>query len=159
MTELDKLSDIARLQKNFESSNDNSLGSIQKRNGEYTKSIEESAKVLIEHSFPGCVAFNQNNHITTDTSTNMEYQLEIDDLITIDTIKWAISELSPYKSPGGDGIFPALVQKADNKLYEHLRNIITASIKLNYIPLAWRETYVTFLPKPNKEDYTNCKSF
>ena len=61
-----------------------------------------------------------------------------------DNIRWAINCFSPYKSPGPDKIFPALLQKAIEPLLIPLSDIFTSCLALGYIPKSWREVRVTF---------------
>jgi len=53
------------------------------------------------------------------------------------------------KSPGIDGIFPALLQKGLDVL------IFRARIAYGYIPVQWRTSRVVFVPKPGLTDYTH----
>ena len=64
--------------------------------------------------------------------------------------------MSTYKSPGEDGIFPALLQK---HILHIICQIYRASIACCYTATAWRVARVTFLLKPGKSDYTGPKSF
>ena len=41
---------------------------------------------------------------------------DIEETITIEKIIWSINSLSPFKSPREDGIFPALLQKAEKTI-------------------------------------------
>jgi len=66
--------------------------------------------------------------------------------------------MAPFKSPGKDGIYPAL-QKGLQSLLFPVCKICQASLTLGYIRLIWREARVTFLPKPGKDDYTTAKAF
>jgi len=67
--------------------------------------------------------------------------------------------MSPFKSPGENGIFPALLQKGSTYLLNPIKCISRASLALGYIPIAWRIARVAFIPKPGKIDYTTAKSF
>jgi len=67
--------------------------------------------------------------------------------------------MSPFKSPGEDGIFPAPLQKRSTYLLNPIKCIYRASLALGYIPIAWRIARVAFIPKPGKIDYTTAKSF
>ena len=66
---------------------------------------------------------------------------------------------SPFKSPGEDGIFAALLQQGIIYLLNPIKCIYQASLALGYIPIAWRIARVAFIPKPGKIDYTTAKSF
>jgi len=81
----------------------------------------------------------------------------LEDVILVDRIKWAISTMAPFKSPGTDGIFSVLLQKGIQRLVYSLQSIYRASLLLGYIPKAWRTGQVAFIPKPGKLDYTTAK--
>nr|XP_022907696.1 uncharacterized protein LOC111419158 [Onthophagus taurus] len=76
-----------------------------------------------------------------------------------DKIRWAINSFSPFKTPGPDGIIPALLQWGLEDLVPHLVEIFQACLALRYIPSRWREVTVNFIPKPGKLDYFTPKSF
>ncbi|XP_011313404.1 uncharacterized protein [Fopius arisanus] len=64
-----------------------------------------------------------------------------------------------YKSPGPDGIYPALLQKGGPQLLQRLLPTLRASLALGHVPYKWREVRVVFIPKPGKCSYDNAKSF
>jgi len=66
--------------------------------------------------------------------------------------------MTPFKSPGTDGIFPVLLQKGIQHLVYPLQSIYRASLLWGYIPKAWRTAQVAFIPKPGKLDYTTAKA-
>jgi len=67
--------------------------------------------------------------------------------------------MSPFKSPGRDGIFPVLLRKGINHLTYPLQSIYRASLLLGYIPNSWCAAQVAFIPKPGRLDYTTAKAF
>jgi hypothetical protein len=80
-------------------------------------------------------------------------------LINQSKIKWAISTFKPFKSAGTDGIVPALLQHSVEHLAPHLCCILKACLAYGYTPKAWRQTKVTFTPKPGKASYTEGKAY
>jgi hypothetical protein len=74
-------------------------------------------------------------------------------------IRWAISTFKPFKSAGTDGIVPALLQQRVEHLTTHLCRIFRACLARGYIPKAWRQVKVTFIPKPGKAKYTEAKAY
>ena len=85
------------------------------QNGKWTKSLEEAYEHLLNVHFPECSINQMPTSIGTDDgrhkwipSVNWSVAAEI---VTEDHIRWAFSTMSPYKSPGEDGIFPALLQQ------------------------------------------------
>jgi hypothetical protein len=74
-------------------------------------------------------------------------------------IRWAISTFKPFKSAGNDGIVPALLKQGVEHLTAHLCCICRACLARGYIPKAWRQFKVTFMPKPGKANYTKAKAY
>src|SRR5262249_26842423 len=74
-------------------------------------------------------------------------------------ICWAIHSLSPFKSPGLDGVYPVLLQRGWDLVKEHIRVIYTACIAFMYVPVRWRTAKAVFIPKPGKKTYDLPKSF
>jgi len=56
------------------------------------------------------------------------------DVVTDERIKWAFDCMSPFKSPGEDGIFPALMQKGITYLLNPIKCIYRASLPLAIYP-------------------------
>lgn len=103
----------------------------------------------METHFPDCNKIN-NEELVTDLQTQPN-RIEVKVLEKIfnpKTIRWAVNELSPYKAPGKDGIFPVLLQKAGDRAYEIMSQMFIASALTNYIPTSWRGTIINFIPKP-----------
>jgi hypothetical protein len=62
-----------------------------------------------------------------------------------------IDSLAPYKSPGMDGIFPALLQEGREVLIPYLIRIFRACLATGYVPILWRQ--IMFIPKPGMISY------
>ena len=58
------------------------------------------------------------------------------------TAEWAIDSLAPYRSPGLDGIFPALLQEGRRVVVPNLVRIFCACLATGYIPATWRQVKV-----------------
>jgi hypothetical protein len=56
----------------------------------------------------------------------------------------------PFKSAGTDEIVPALLQQEVDYLTTHLCRIFRACLARRYIPIAWRQVKVMFIPKHGK---------
>ena len=61
---------------------------------------------LLEVHFPGCAEPPLQNSRLDEVQVDHELAKEI---VTDWAIAWAINEFKPYKMPGPDGIFPALL--------------------------------------------------
>lgn len=165
ISKLEKISEIARMQKFLESSQPPKVGSIRKNDGSFTSSMTESIRELMKHSFPNCEEGVTNATGETPLEDHRVSFLddvsceEIDNTLSEGKVEWAINSMSPYKSPGGDGIFPALLQKAGPSVIEPLRALFRSSLVMGYIPVSWRDTFVTFIPKAGKAAYDQAKSY
>ncbi len=84
---------------------------ICRDDGEWTNDSEETLSVLLNAHFPGCTEVTDLSSITLRTLVD-----EDRDIITYERVEWAINSFQPYKSPGPDGIFPALLQHCKRKI-------------------------------------------
>lgn len=129
-------------------------------NGNYANDENQILNYLLETHFPGCAdAQPEEVDIPITVSEIPANVLEKSRMICrVDNIRWAIHSFSSYKSPGPDGIFPALLQKAGESLLTILSAIFNFCLLYGYIPKKWREVRITFIPKPGKDDYENPKN-
>lgn len=65
----------------------------------------------------------------------------------------------PYKTAGRDGITPMMLQKTANYIMPTLVNTCRECLNLNYLPKAWREVNVIFIPKAGKCSHTIAKDY
>lgn len=158
--EIDEVKEAARLQKLLEKGKPRMLTGLIKDDGTYTSNTEECVRELMTTHFPECreLESDEESNVASETAREEEYS-DIDEATTDIKIRWAMDCLSPYKSPGEDDIFPALLQKAETATIPVLKVLFRASLKLDYIPTTWRGTYVTFIPKDGKTSYDKAKSF
>ena len=162
-SELDSIKDTARLQKFFEGDNANKISTIKKTDGTYTRNHEETLEELLRFHFPECQIIDKDkefidcNHLLIHL--NEQDIKDLEDCVTTEKIIWAIDSFNPFKSPGGDNIFPALLQKGISTLVPHLRNLFIASLTLGHIPKAWRQVLVAFITKASKNKNDIASSF
>jgi hypothetical protein len=74
-------------------------------------------------------------------------------------IRWALGTFKPFKSVGTDGIVPVLLQQVAEDAVPNLCHIFRACMAYGFIPTAWRQVKVSFIPKPGKLDYTETKAY
>ena len=72
---------------------------------------------------------------------------------------YAVGQFKPYKSPGGDGVYPIMLQEGWDVLSPIYLAICRASLKLGHIPKIWQKAKGAFIPKPGKDSYNSAKSF
>jgi hypothetical protein len=58
-----------------------------------------------------------------------------------------------------DGIFAALLQEGWDVLVPYLVRIFRASLTAGYVPTAWRQVKVVFIPKPGRNTYSGPKDY
>jgi len=160
------MSEISRVYKLLDKANTVPLGMLKLPSGQWTNTLEEAYKHLLETHFPGCkLASNINNcstfvpvsSVRTKWVPSSNWHVA-STVVTLDRISWAIKTMAPFKSPG-IGIYPILLQKGLQHLLDLLSDIYGASLALGYIPQIWRTSRVTFMLKPGKMEYTIAKSY
>jgi hypothetical protein len=52
-------------------------------------------------------------------------------------VEWDIDSFAPYKSPGVDGIFPALLQEGREAVIPYLVRIFRACLPIGYVSAIW----------------------
>lgn len=163
--ELKSLKEAARLQKVLASNPANPMGTLKFPGGNYTGNARESLELLLETHFPDCDfgdsedgAPNGNGECSRPRATP-ESWANARRIITLSNVKWALTLFSPFKSPGGDGIFPALLQEGPDSLQPILCELFRASLAYGYIPRAWRLSRVVFIPKRGRSDHSSPKSY
>ena len=73
--------------------------------------------------------------------------------------EWAIDSFAPYKSPGMDGVFPALLQEGWRIAVPYLVKIFHACLATGYVPAIWHQVKVVFVPKPGGNCCSGPKDF
>jgi len=138
---------------------------LRKPNGQWTTNSEEVYQHLLETHFPGCLIDGCEDAVVNAANRAKPIWMPaagintLDQIVSNDRIKWAISTMAPFKSPGIDGMYPVLLQKGIHHLVYPLQKIYRESLVSGYIPQVWRTAKVTFIPKPGKPDYTVAKAF
>jgi hypothetical protein len=74
-------------------------------------------------------------------------------VVTYKRVEWAIATFASYKSPGMDGIFPALFQEGQRILIPYLVKIFCACLANGYVPAIWHQVKIVFIPKPSRNSY------
>lgn len=160
---LNSSKELARMQKFMENGKTESLTTIIKSDGTYTKNQAETQSELVKSHFKGATVLTKEEawpDILPDPIQLSTCDKEnIKTCILTPKIRWALQSFQPYKSPGTDEIFPALLQKAIETVIDPLHTLFMASLLTGYIPMAWRGSKVTFIPKPGKDSYGSASSY
>lgn len=129
--------------------------------GTYTKSDEETLKLLMDTHFPDNVAISTRLEQGSDLESSPRQGSGdvAGRVITRERLKWAINSFSPFKTAGQDGIIPAFLQKGLDLVIGYLEIILSKSLTWGHIPREWREVKIIFIPKPGRIDYNSAKAF
>ncbi|XP_036345098.1 uncharacterized protein LOC118754331 [Rhagoletis pomonella] len=109
--DLETTTDAARLRR-YLSKNPAPPGFLKTPGGGHTESSLETLEHLMNVHFPGCGDAGDTETPVTEHPSTHRQGSPVDEIITTDKVAWAIRCFQLYKSPGGDGIFPAVLQRS-----------------------------------------------
>ena len=118
---------------------------MKKPDGTYTSSIKETMEVMTKVHFPGRTFSWTEPEQFEITESSIDH--EQSEIFTEENVNWAMKSFKSFKSPGVDGIFPALLQRASDIVMNPLIVMFKCSLSLGYIPFGWCKARVTFIPK------------
>lgn len=160
------ISDIpasVRIHKILARDSNREIGSVKRPDGSYTNSIRQTLELLVQNHFPGSSIMEDPlpPHLPMVLSTrpsSEDWDLA-KRVFTPESVKWAINSFSPFKSPGEDGIFPALLQRGEDILVPPLTKLLRASVAWGHIPRGWLTARVVYIRKVGVVDNALPKSF
>lgn len=148
------------------------MGSLRKTDGSLTVEPSDTLSELLKIHFPDSIpessigdqdtgiAVSDPQEIQSWVSGSKKDAIKVaKEAFTRARVERAVRSFEPFKSPGMDGIFPALIQKEEKTLVPPLVEIFRASLILGHIPNDWRQIRAVFIPKAGKRDKTNPKAF
>ena len=112
--------------------------SLRREDGSYTNSEIERAELLLRTHFPGSRVGNSGQPYSRPVNSGNQNRQIASHICTGDRIKWALSTFLRFKSPGTDGIFPVLLQRAIEELLPFLINIWLRA-RVVFIPKVWKK--------------------
>ena len=137
--------------------------------GEYSRSPQETIRILTETHLPGCRPHkppkhapsinarwcNENGSIRSCSRNDL-----VNSFITETAVPTAIKSFGSQKAPGPDGLIPMALQCfiKNNNTLKRLCWVYQTMLELQYTPEHWCSSKLIFIPKPNK-DYRLAKSF
>lgn len=157
---IESTTSAARLKKIISKDPNQQPGSLRRGDGTFTANLADTAALLLNTHFPGCKptpSLKWAEYVTPTPST--EDWAVAARTVCEEKVNWAVKTFLPFKSPGMDGVYPALLQWGLDVILIHLVRIFRACIAFRYIPEQWREVRVVFIPKPGKTDYSTAKSY
>jgi len=119
--------------------------------GVMTKTIDETADVLLESFFP-----RERHKRNLMKSGPLE---AYDGEINAERVKAAIWRMRPGKAPGADGITAGLLRKAWPVLGDDIVRLFRACLVEASFPRSWKRAELVVLLKQGKKDVTSPKSY
>ena len=147
---------LVRLYKILKWDSNSQLGSIEKPDGSFTNSPEETLQCMLDAHLGEPEDAEPNEERLDHSSIYSEMG---DVIFTEERATYAVGQFKPYKSPGGDGVYPIMLQEGWDVLSPIYLAICRASLKLGHIPKIWQKAKGAFIPKPGKDSYNSAKSF
>ena len=149
------------LSKAIQGKSNKTLGQLKLADGTQTTSMEASLEALFREHFPGCLEMPLVQIHGRDAVTGVPQQ-EVcgeHDIVTATKVQYAIESMAPNKAAGPDEIKNKILQQLDGDSLNRVMYIYRAMLLLGYTPRSWHESWVVYIPKDGKEDYTNVRSF
>jgi hypothetical protein len=135
------------------------LGFLVAPTGRRTQSEEETLELLHTTHFPNSEVTQEAAAPAATLLTRRPHWRLAMRVVTYRGVEWAIDSFAPYKSPGVDGIFPALLQQAREVDIPYLVRIFRACLATGYVPAIWRQVKVVFIPKPSRNTYSGPRDY
>ena len=135
---------------------------LLRRDDSYTKTREETAKLLLDTHFPESVDDENGELNSEDILEHFARHSQLSETLpylTPDKVKLAIESFKDFKAAGPDEIKPVILKHLPNAAINMLSFIYTACIKLSYVPQTWQKSRTVFIPKTGKRDYTLARSY
>ena len=82
-----------------------------------------------------------------------------DDIIDEAKIAWAIDSFDQFKSPGPDGIIPAMLLHSVEIIVPVFNAIFKMCLCLSFVPDAWKKVLVVFITKSGKLSHVKPKDY
>ena len=152
----DGLPPLVRLYKILKWDSNSQLGCIEKPDGSFTNSPEETLQCMLDVHLGNPEVTNPNEEVLDHAPIYSDLG---DEIFTEEKAQYAVNLFKPYKSPGGDGVYPIMLQEGWEILQPLYLKVCRASIKLGHIPKTWQKAKGVFIPKPGKNSYGMAKSF
>ncbi len=136
------------------------IGSLELLNGGYTQTNKDTLKFLMDTHFPGNMEIKGENEEPPHTLKPLRQDWYVaSQVVTNQKLEWTINSFSKYKSPGSDGLFPALLQEGLEIMLEYVVALPRTCLAVGYLPQTWRMVKAVFIPKPGKVTTTKPKAF
>ena len=147
-----------RFRKIVQGSEQVTLGTLMKDNGEQTKpgidTIEYLSRIHFNKATPLKPTPNKPDRVYNTAVDNWD-----DNIITEEKVKMAFQAFKVKKSPGTDGIHPLILQQLPEETIAYITRLYKVCVLLGYTPTRWKECKIVFIPKPGKGSYQIAKAW
>jgi hypothetical protein len=135
------------------------LGSLVAPSGGHKQSKGETLDILLATHFPNSAVMVRGAVPTAAChAKHLDWWMAVR-IVTYRRVRWVTDSFAPYKSPGMDRIFPALLQDGQEVLIPYLDKTFRACLATGYVPAIWHQVKVVFIPKPGKNTYGGPRDF
>ena len=148
-------SEVSKLIKSFNNSNNNALGLLKNKEGVYCNDPVELLSILLNKLFPGHSVVPKNYTINLLSVKNSR----LDTTFTIKKVKGAFRSMGSMKSAGPDSLNPIVLKHFGPVAISCITKLFQAIYSTGYTPRQWRKSRVVFIPKPLKIDYGDVGYF
>lgn len=157
-SEVSDLKDIAKLTKRLDKQNTIDVGLLKDQNNKYAESPDDAIKKLMDTHFPNNTSSTNYDHGACPPSKERDVN-DIVGFITEQKVSTAFNTFKSFKSPGIDGIHPITLKNLTPNIVGQITCLYKKCLETGYTPEVWRQMKVIFIPKPNKQEYKDTKSF
>jgi len=127
---------------------------LLKPEGGFARRAQDKAEALRQTFFPPPLKANLSD------IDGFQYPQSIDcPEITPSEIEKAIRKAAPNKAPGTDGIPNLILHQTLDVILPTLHGLFNACLQQGYCPAHFRQSITVVLRKPDKDDYTQPKSY
>lgn len=156
---MENLADTAKLARILTKDNSVRLRCLKDGTGRYMETEEDTLTLLLKASFPDFVREENPQPSDKRGQRSKADWVTAAQVVTPEKVKWAINSFEPYKTPGPDGIFPKMLQEGCKSILGFITGILRGCVAIGYVPNIWKQTRVSFIPKPGKKSYFTVKDF
>ncbi len=140
---------------------------IRDKNGRYSTNPIETLNILLDQHFPDVQPVEDDDNDGDSYNTRIRHTFDrsafstVHDFLQARVVKAALKSFKPYKATTFDNIYPIMIQKAleIEPFAIWITELYRFSIRTGFLPKSWNLTKVIFIPKPDKKDYCDPKSF
>lgn len=118
-----------------------------------------TAELLLQTHFPGCLRLPQVTPVRPSCPPSRKDWNFAERLVKRGKLKWAVFKFFSFKSPGPDGVFPALLKQGIDLIAHHLMSIFTSFVAMGYVPKLWEKVRVAFISKPGRTTHIKVKDY